>query len=108
MRASWRTPRPTPVLCRVSSLGQNGVPKWPVAWACIERRRPAMTSPARVLAILNLFSEERPVWHTDEINETMGYTRATGYRYVKDLVEAGFLRKVSAGRYSLGPRTIEL
>lgn len=67
-----------------------------------------MTSPARVLAILNLFDEKHPVWHTDEINAAMGHTRATGYRYVKDLVEAGFLRKVSAGRYSLGPRIIEL
>jgi DNA-binding IclR family transcriptional regulator len=67
-----------------------------------------MTSPARVLAILNLFSEERPVWHTDEIIDAMGYTRATGYRYVKDLVEAGFLQKVSGGRYSLGARIIEL
>ncbi|WP_213953698.1 MULTISPECIES: IclR family transcriptional regulator [unclassified Variovorax] len=67
-----------------------------------------MTSPARVLAILNLFTEERAVWHTDDINEAMGYTRATGYRYVKDLVEAGFLQKVSGGRYSLGARIIEL
>lgn len=67
-----------------------------------------MTSPARALAILNLFNEQHPVWHTDEINASLGYTRATGYRYVKDLVEAGFLQKVAAGRYSLGPRIIEL
>jgi len=67
-----------------------------------------MTSPARALAILDLFSEEHPVWHTDDINESLGYTRATGYRYVKDLVEAGFLQKVGAGRYSLGARIIEL
>jgi DNA-binding IclR family transcriptional regulator len=67
-----------------------------------------MTSPARVLAILHLFTEERPIWHTDEINDAMGYTRATGYRYVKDLVEAGFLQKVASGRYSLGSRIIEL
>jgi DNA-binding IclR family transcriptional regulator len=67
-----------------------------------------MTSPARAFAILNVFDEEHPVWHTDEINEALGYTRATGYRYVKDLVEVGFLQKVSAGRYSLGPRIIEL
>jgi DNA-binding IclR family transcriptional regulator len=67
-----------------------------------------MTSPARALAILNLFNEEHPVWHTDDINASLGYTRATGYRYVKDLVEAGFLQKVAAGRYSLGPRIIEL
>lgn len=67
-----------------------------------------MTSPARVLAILNLFDEANPVWHADDVNAAMGYSRATGYRYVKDLVEAGFLRKASAGRYSLGPRIIEL
>ena len=67
-----------------------------------------MTSSSRALAILSLFDELHPVWHTDEINEAAGYTRATGYRYVKDLVEFGFLRKVSAGRYALGPRIIEL
>lgn len=67
-----------------------------------------MTSPSRTFAIFGLFSEERPVWHADEINEALGYTRATGYRYVKELVDAGFLQKVSAGRYSLGPRIIEL
>lgn len=67
-----------------------------------------MSSPARVLAVLGLFSRERPVWHTDEINEALGYARATGYRYVRELVESGFLRKVSAGRYALGARIIEL
>lgn len=67
-----------------------------------------MTSPARALAVLHLFSRERPVWQPDEINEALGYTRATGYRYVKDLVEAGFLQKVSAGRYALGGLIIEL
>lgn len=67
-----------------------------------------MTSPARALAVLDLFTRERPVWQPDEITEALGYTRATGYRYVKDLVEAGFLQKVSAGRYALGGRIIEL
>ncbi|MFM7009746.1 MAG: helix-turn-helix domain-containing protein, partial [Betaproteobacteria bacterium] len=67
-----------------------------------------MTSLAKGFAVLDLFCEVQPVWHADEINHALGYTRATGYRYVKDLVEAGFLRKVSAGRYSLGPRIIEL
>lgn len=67
-----------------------------------------MSSPSRALALLDLFSESRPVWHTDEMNDALGYTRATGYRYVRDLVEAGFLQKVSAGRYALGPRIIGL
>lgn len=67
-----------------------------------------MTGPTRVLAVLNLFTEAQAVWHTDDINETLGYTRATGYRYIKELVEAGLLQKVSAGRYALGARVIEL
>ncbi len=67
-----------------------------------------MSSTARVFAILDLFTEERPVWQPDEINETLGYSRPTGYRYVKELVDAGMLQKVSAGRYSLGGRIIEL
>ncbi len=67
-----------------------------------------MTSPSRVFAILQLFDETRPVWHTDELKATLGYSRATGYCYVKDLVEAGFLKKVSAGRYALGARIIKL
>lgn len=67
-----------------------------------------MSSPGRVLAILDLFTVERPVWPIDEINAAQGHTRATGYRYVKELVEAGLLQKVSAGRYALGARIIEL
>lgn len=67
-----------------------------------------MTSPSRVLAILGLFSREQAIWTTDEINEALGYTRATGYRYVKELVAAGLLRKVSAGSHALGGRIIEL
>lgn len=67
-----------------------------------------MSSPSRVFAILDLFSQQHPIWHPDEINEALGYSRATGYRYVKDLVEAGFLQKVAAGRYALGARIVEL
>jgi len=67
-----------------------------------------MTSAAKVFAILDLFSEDRQLLNPDEINEQLGYSRATGYRYVKELVDAGFLQKVSARFYSLGPRIIEL
>ena len=66
------------------------------------------SSSTKVFAILDLFTGERPVWQPDEINETLGYTRPTGYRYVKELVEAGMLQKISAGRYALGGRIIEL
>lgn len=67
-----------------------------------------MSGMARVLAILDVFSHERPSWSPDEINQTLGYSRPTGYRYVKELVGAGLLQKTSTGRYSLGPRIIEL
>lgn len=67
-----------------------------------------MSSPSRVFAILDLFTQERPIWSPDEINEALGYSRPTGYRYVKELVDAGMLRKAAAGWYSLGGRIIEL
>jgi len=67
-----------------------------------------MTGPSRVFAILDLFTRDRPIWTPDEINEVLGYSRPTGYRYVKELVDAGMLAKVSAGHYSLGSRIIEL
>ncbi len=58
--------------------------------------------------MLGLFSKDHAVWHADDINAALGYARATGYRYVKDLVAAGLLQKVAAGRYALGARIIEL
>lgn len=64
--------------------------------------------PSKLLAVLALFTSERPVWQPDEINAALGYTRATGYRYVKELVDAGLLQKLAAGRYGLGPRIIAL
>ncbi|HEY9094369.1 MAG TPA: IclR family transcriptional regulator [Hydrogenophaga sp.] len=67
-----------------------------------------MSSSSNVFAILGLFTQERPVWQPDEINAALGYTRPTGYRYVKELVEAGMLQKLSTGRYALGGRIIEL
>lgn len=67
-----------------------------------------MSSSSRVFAILDLFTEDKPVWQPDHINAALGYSRPTGYRYVKELVEAGLLQKVSAGNYSLGGRIIAL
>lgn len=67
-----------------------------------------MSSPSRVLSILSLFSQQQPVWQPEEICEALGFTRATGYRYIKELIDFGLLNKVSAKHYSLGPRIIEL
>lgn len=68
----------------------------------------SMSSPSRVFAILDLFTEENPVWQPDNINAALGYSRPTGYRYVKELVEVGLLQKISAGNYALGGRIIAL
>ena len=67
-----------------------------------------MSSTARAFAILGLFSRTHSSWHTDDIITSLRYSRASGYRYVKELVDAGFLQKVAAGRYALGPRIVEL
>lgn len=67
-----------------------------------------MSSPAKVLSILSLFSSEHPVWQPDEICHALHFTRATGYRYMKELVDFGLLKKVAAGNYALGARIIEL
>lgn len=67
-----------------------------------------MSSLSSTLAVLELFSAGDPVWSAERIIEKLGYTRPTGYRYVRELVSAGFLVRVAPGAYALGPRIIEL
>ncbi|WP_171041459.1 IclR family transcriptional regulator [Sinomonas susongensis] len=65
-------------------------------------------SPAKMLQILDLFSEAEPVWSTADIIEALETSRSTGYRYIKTLNDAGLLTTVRNGYYSLGPRIIEM
>ena len=67
-----------------------------------------MNGLARSLAIMDLFTAERPVWTADLIIQACGLSRPTGYRYVRELLATGLLIRVGAGEYSLGPRIIEL
>jgi DNA-binding IclR family transcriptional regulator len=67
-----------------------------------------MSSLSKTLAVLDLFGPEQLQVDPDTIAERMGLSRATVYRYVKDLCEAGLLSRVGAGSYGLGPRIIEL
>lgn len=62
----------------------------------------------RILAILDLFTEERPYWTTDEMRAALGYSRPTLYRYLRTLKEAGFLIALSPAAYSIGPRVTEM
>jgi DNA-binding IclR family transcriptional regulator len=66
------------------------------------------TSGARILAILDLFSEDRPEWTPDGLMERLGYSRPTLYRYLKTLKDAGFLVSLPQAGYTLGPRVTEL
>src|ERR1700712_2197434 len=65
------------------------------------------TSITRVLGILDLFTPETAVWTVDLLVERMGLGRATVYRYVRALCDAGFLVPVAGAGYVLGPRVIE-
>lgn len=67
-----------------------------------------MSSLSKLLSILDLFGPQMLKIDPDTIAERMGLSRATVYRYVKDLCDAGLLTRVDAGSYGLGPRVIEL
>jgi DNA-binding IclR family transcriptional regulator len=60
-----------------------------------------------MLAVLDLFTEEEPTHTAEDIAGRLKYTRPTGYRYVRELVNAGLLARSAAG-YALGSRIIEL
>jgi len=62
----------------------------------------------RVLALLDLFSESRPLWTPDELMRELGYTRPTLYRYLKSLKDIGLLMSTRGGRFALGPRVVEM
>ncbi len=62
----------------------------------------------RILAILDLFSEDRPEWQPDEMMRQLGYSRTTLYRYLKTLKDAGYLVSLPYSGFVLGPRVTEL
>ncbi|MEJ2633597.1 MAG: IclR family transcriptional regulator C-terminal domain-containing protein [Acidihalobacter sp.] len=61
-----------------------------------------------MLSVLDLFDPQHLRMDPDLIAERMGLSRATVYRYVRDLRAAGLLSRIDAGSYGLGPRIIEL
>jgi len=60
-----------------------------------------------MLRVLDLFTEEKPIWSVDEICINLDYTRSTGYRYTKELADAGLLSQIGKRKYSLGSRIIQ-
>jgi DNA-binding IclR family transcriptional regulator len=66
-----------------------------------------MSSLKRMLAVFDVFSPDEPSLTADEIMVRLKYSRGTAYRYIRELASVGLLTR-AAGRYSLGPRIIEL
>ncbi len=58
--------------------------------------------------MLDLFTEARPQWSSDELMQELGYTRPTLYRYLKSLKESGLLMPTRGSRFALGPRVVEM
>ncbi|MFZ2858050.1 IclR family transcriptional regulator [Acidovorax sp.] len=67
-----------------------------------------MSSFDKALAIFDLFREDCISVHVEDVVEKLDISRATAYRYLASLSEAGLLSPTSRGTYVLGPRIIEL
>jgi DNA-binding IclR family transcriptional regulator len=61
-----------------------------------------------MLAVLGLFTIERPEWTVEQAVESLGASVSTTYRYFKALTKVGLLSPVSRAGYMLGPAIIEL
>ena len=66
-----------------------------------------MSSLNKMLNVLNIFGPESLVINVDDIAKKLSLSRATAYRYVKELCDAGLLTRIDTS-YTLGPRIIEL
>jgi DNA-binding IclR family transcriptional regulator len=68
----------------------------------------ADTSLARMLSVLDLFSDQRLHWSAEDISESLGVSLPTSYRYLKTLSDAGLLRRGSDAQFTLGSRIVVL
>jgi DNA-binding IclR family transcriptional regulator len=66
------------------------------------------SSGAKMLSIIDLFTERRPVWTADEICSQLEVSTSTGYRYIRELTSAGLLIRITGGAYVLGGRIVQL
>jgi DNA-binding IclR family transcriptional regulator len=62
----------------------------------------------RVLAVLEVFSEERLEWTSEDLMVHLGYSRPTLYRYLKILKDAGLLMSSRNASVTLGPKVVEM
>ena len=66
----------------------------------------ALSSFGKILTVLDLFSVPRPIINVDIISEELGLSKPTSYRYLKELVSAELLQRLSgtSGDYTLGSK----
>ncbi|WOE31113.1 MULTISPECIES: IclR family transcriptional regulator [unclassified Acinetobacter] len=66
----------------------------------------ALSSFGKILTVLDLFSVSRPVINVDTISAELGLSKPTSYRYLKELVSAEILQRLSgtSGDYTLGSK----
>src|ERR1043165_7431038 len=62
----------------------------------------------RVLAVLEVFSEERLEWTPEDLMRELGYSRPTLDRYLKTLKDTRFLISPRDSGFTLGPRVVEM
>ena len=67
-----------------------------------------MSSQDKMLALLDAFSVDAPVWSAEELVARFGLPPSTCYRYLKSLHQAGLLARVGSGSYVVGPRVLAL
>lgn len=67
-----------------------------------------MSSLDKMLGILGLFAADRTCIRLEEVIELTQASRATAYRYLQSLTDAGLLAPATGGTHALGPRIIEL
>lgn len=65
-----------------------------------------MATTDRFLALLQLFTVERPTWSVEEAAEAIKTPTSTTYRYFRSLTRSGLLATFGDGRYLLGPAII--
>ena len=68
----------------------------------------ADSSLARMLGVLDLFSDQRLHWTPEAVADTLQVSLPTAYRYVRLLTDAGLLQRTGDAQLTLGPRIIVL
>jgi DNA-binding IclR family transcriptional regulator len=62
----------------------------------------------RLLAVLALFTVDRPVWTVEDAAAQLAVSATTAYRYFKRLTKAGLISPVAGAGYALGPAIIQM